>query len=113
MAVASAVLVAMAEATAAAMRAVAATEGVEVTRSRNVSFGSTASCAPALADGLRLHLPQQQTSASESPRFRQVPILLKKSQFAGRRIFRENTKREAIADSYSLPRIAEVASESA
>ena len=38
-------------------------------------------------------------------------ILLKKSQVAGRRIFRENMKREAIADSYSLPRIAEVASE--
>ena len=39
------------------------------------------------------------------------PIMLQKSQDAGRRIFRENPKREAIADSYSLTRATEVACE--
>jgi hypothetical protein len=38
-------------------------------------------------------------------------ILLQKSKVAGRLIFRENTKREAIADSYNLTRISEVARE--
>jgi len=38
-------------------------------------------------------------------------ILLQNSKVAGPRIFRENTKREAIADSYNLNRIAEVARE--
>ena len=38
-------------------------------------------------------------------------ILLQKSQVAGRRIFRENMKQEAIADSYSLTRITEIACE--
>jgi hypothetical protein len=39
------------------------------------------------------------------------PIVLQKSKVAGRRILRENTKREAIADSYNLNRITEVACE--
>jgi len=38
-------------------------------------------------------------------------ILLQKSKVAGRRIFRENPKREALADSYDLNRITEVACE--
>ena len=38
-------------------------------------------------------------------------ILLQKSKVAGRRIFRENMNREAIADSYSLNRVTEVACE--
>jgi hypothetical protein len=38
-------------------------------------------------------------------------IVLQKSQVAGRRIFRENPKQKAIADSYSLTRITEVACE--
>jgi hypothetical protein len=38
-------------------------------------------------------------------------IVLQKSKVAGPRIFRENTKRKAIADSYNLNRIAEVACE--
>jgi hypothetical protein len=38
-------------------------------------------------------------------------ILLQKSKVAGPRIFRENTKRKAITDSYNLNRIAEVACE--
>ena len=42
---------------------------------------------------------------------RYVPILLQKSKVAGPRIFRENTKREAIADSYNLNRVTEVACE--
>jgi hypothetical protein len=40
-----------------------------------------------------------------------MPILLQKSKVAGRRIFRENMNREAIADSYSLNRVTEVACE--
>jgi len=39
------------------------------------------------------------------------PILLQKSKVAGRLIIREITKREAIADSYSLTHISEVACE--
>ena len=38
-------------------------------------------------------------------------ILLQKSKVAGRLIFREITKREAIADSYSVAHISEVACE--
>jgi len=38
-------------------------------------------------------------------------ILLQNSKVAGSRIFRENAKLEAIADSYNLNRIAEVACE--
>ncbi len=40
-----------------------------------------------------------------------VPIVLQKSKVAGQRIFRENTKRKAIADSYNLNRVTEVACE--
>jgi hypothetical protein len=39
------------------------------------------------------------------------PILLQKSKVAGRLIFREITKREPIADSYSVTHISEVACE--
>jgi hypothetical protein len=39
------------------------------------------------------------------------PIVLQKSKVAGRLIFREITKREAIADSYNLNRVTEVACE--
>ncbi len=38
-------------------------------------------------------------------------IVLQKSKFAGLRIFRENTKREAIADSSNFNRVTEVACE--
>ena len=40
-----------------------------------------------------------------------VPVLLQKSKVAGRRFFRENSRREAIADSCNLNRIGEVARE--
>ena len=40
-----------------------------------------------------------------------VPIVLQKSKVAGLRIFRENTKQEAITDSYDLNRVTEVACE--
>ena len=36
-------------------------------------------------------------------------IVLQKSKVAGPRFFRENTKREVIADSYNLNRVTEVA----
>jgi hypothetical protein len=39
------------------------------------------------------------------------PIVLQKSKVAGLRIFRKNTKRKAIADSYNLYRVTEVAYE--
>ena len=42
---------------------------------------------------------------------RYFPIVLQKSKVAGLRIFRENTKREAIADLYNLNRVTEVACE--
>ncbi len=38
-------------------------------------------------------------------------IVLQKSKVAGPQIFRENTEREAIADSYNLNRVTEVACE--
>ena len=37
------------------------------------------------------------------------PIVLQKSKVVGLRIFRENTKREAIADLYNLNRVVKVA----
>ena len=42
---------------------------------------------------------------------RLVPIVLQKSKVAGQRFFRENTKREAIDNSYNLNRVTEVACE--
>jgi len=39
------------------------------------------------------------------------PIVLQKSKVAGLRIFAKNLKREAIADSYDLNRVTEVAYE--
>jgi hypothetical protein len=36
------------------------------------------------------------------------PIVLQKSKVAGLKIFRENTKQRAIADSYDLNRVTEV-----
>jgi hypothetical protein len=42
---------------------------------------------------------------------RNVPILLQKSKIAEPWIFRENKKRETIADSYIFNRVAEVARE--
>jgi hypothetical protein len=38
-------------------------------------------------------------------------IVLQKSKVAGQRFFRENTKREAVDDSYNLNRVTEVACE--
>ena len=46
-----------------------------------------------------------------SPEVAKGPILLKKSKVAGLKIFRENTKQRAIADSYDLNRVTEVACE--
>ncbi|MGY4378288.1 hypothetical protein ACVWZR_006586 [Bradyrhizobium sp. i1.3.1] len=43
--------------------------------------------------------------------FRVGPIVLQKSKVAGLKIFRENTKQRAIADSYDLNRATEVAYE--
>jgi len=40
-----------------------------------------------------------------------LPIVLQKSKVAGLRIFRENTERKTIADSYDLNRVTEVACE--
>jgi hypothetical protein len=43
--------------------------------------------------------------------FRPGQILLQKSKVEGLRICRENTKQEAIADSYNFSRVTEVACE--
>jgi hypothetical protein len=48
-------------------------------------------------------------AARQFGRFR--TIVLQKSKVAGLRIFRENTRREAIADSDNLNRVTEVARE--
>jgi hypothetical protein len=55
--------------------------------------------------------PPQAAEERTCQEVRVVPILLQKSKVAELRIFRENTKREAIADSYNLIRVAEVAYE--
>ena len=57
---------------------------------------------------LRLLLPRRADGTTSDA---MGTILLQKSKVAGPRIFRENTKREAIADSYSLSRVTEVACE--
>ena len=46
-----------------------------------------------------------------SAKRRDWQIVLQKSKVAGLRIFRDNTKREAIGDSYNLNRVTEVACE--
>jgi hypothetical protein len=51
---------------------------------------------------------QQRTSAALALGSN-VPILLQKSKVARLGIFRENTTRELIADSYTLSRVTEVA----
>jgi hypothetical protein len=52
------------------------------------------------------------TSFKRKPRTSAYPpIVLQKSKVAGLRIFRKNTKRKAIADSYNLYRVTEVAYE--
>ena len=56
-------------------------------------------------------LPPKADKWRTSRDVRYVPIVLQKSKVAERRTFRENPKRGAIADSYSLSRITEVACE--
>jgi hypothetical protein len=56
-------------------------------------------------------LLQLRASCCVGANHRWGPILLQKSKVAWPRIFRENTKRKAITDSYDLNRIAEVACE--
>jgi hypothetical protein len=57
-----------------------------------------------------VHLPKSRR-AKRLPAGQLLAILLQKSEVAGRRILRENTKREAVADSDSLSRLTEVACE--
>ena len=54
---------------------------------------------------------QKRTSRPLRGRVRYTPIVLQKSKVAGQRFFRENTKREAIDNSYNLNRVTEVACE--
>jgi hypothetical protein len=77
----------------------------------NVSFGSKAAEMIASIRQAMSALPRKRTNSSRLGYVRFVPIVLQKSQVEGRRIFRENPKQEAIADSYSLTRITEVAGE--
>ena len=50
-------------------------------------------------------------AAASPPMSAIAPIVLQKSKVAGLRIFTKNLKREAIADSYNLNRVTEVAYE--
>jgi hypothetical protein len=56
-------------------------------------------------------LPPKADVSEARRHVREVPIVLQKSKVAWLRIFRENPTREAIADSYDLNRVAEVACE--
>jgi hypothetical protein len=60
---------------------------------------------------LRLLYPRKLPRRSLTGVSAKGQIVLQKSKVAGLRIFRENTKREAIADSYNLNRVTEVACE--
>src|SRR6202035_2394363 len=51
------------------------------------------------------------TGRARGVMFALLPIVLQKSKVAGLRFFRENMKRETIADSYNLNRVTEVACE--
>jgi hypothetical protein len=75
---------------------------------------STASCGKKPADLLKQSTaasPQKADLLATAPEVALGPIVLQKSQVAGGRILRQNPKREAIADSYSLTRVTEVACE--
>jgi hypothetical protein len=65
------------------------------------------------AKALDLAIPQTLIVAADKVRPMSAfgVIVLQKSKVAGLRISRENTKREAIADSYNLNRVTEVACE--
>ena len=56
-------------------------------------------------------LPPKADMCSARAHVRFVPIVLQKSKVEGPRIFRENTKQEAIADSHNLNRVTGVACE--
>ena len=58
-----------------------------------------------------VRLPQKADLGADIAEGRFVPIVLQKSKVAEPRIFRENTKQERVADSYTLNRIIEVACE--
>jgi hypothetical protein len=55
--------------------------------------------------------PSERTIVQPAGQVGNVPILLQKSKVAGLKIFRENTKQRAIADSYDLNRVTDVACE--
>ena len=61
--------------------------------------------------GRTIHLGQKATCALANFASALPLIVLQKPKVAGLRIFRENKKREAIADSYNLNRVTEVARE--
>jgi hypothetical protein len=56
-------------------------------------------------------LPHKAAASTLRHRGSYGPIVLQKSKVAGRLIFREITKQEAIADSYNLNRVTEVTCE--
>jgi hypothetical protein len=56
-------------------------------------------------------LPRQADLNERYRRFADGPIVLQKSKVAELKILRENTKQRAIADSYDLNRVTEVACE--
>ena len=64
-------------------------------------------CNPGRMLLLGHELPRRQQASAAAI----TPIVLQKSKVEAHRIFSENTKRETIADSYILNRVAEVACE--
>ena len=71
-----------------------------------MTFGIRLQWSPIWQLRVRLGNPQDEQMSSAL-----TQILLQKSKVAEPRIFRENTKREAITDSYDLNRTVEVAGE--
>ena len=63
------------------------------------------------ATTFRAFTPATKRARERSGNVSSWPILLQKSKVAGLRIFRENKKREAIADSYNLNHVTAVACE--
>src|SRR5262249_32461879 len=76
------------------------TSGKQTVKRRNTRSEYSTSGIASIAD-----------TARPSRNVRLVPILLQKSEIEVRRIFRENTKQEAIADSCTLAGFTEVTGE--
>jgi hypothetical protein len=75
---------------------------------RDVRCGSDSEVGPAI---LTSTLPSTADIRQRGGHVRKVPIVLQKSNVAGLKILGENTEQRAVADSYDLNRVTEVACE--